>query len=89
MTKFSRARKEFIEGAEERVTPNQAQKEPIPGPKWAHLDPKSKPSKSISLRLNEWQLARLSAVAESQHRSKQSVIQHALELFVSKALEQD
>jgi hypothetical protein len=41
---------------------------------WAELDPDAKPSRAITLRLNEYELAILRAAAKKERRSVQSTI---------------
>ena len=45
---------------------------------WAGLNPKSKPTSGINLRLNEYQLALLRFVAKHEDRSQQQVTKRLL-----------
>ena len=59
----------FVKGTTKKADPE------LP---WAGLDPKSKPTSGINLRLNEYQLALLRFVAEHEDRSQQQVTKRML-----------
>jgi hypothetical protein len=77
--------KEFAEGAKTRSV---AAEPPAPPKAKAakSLDPKAKPSKTLTLRLNEYQIELLRKVAELESRSIQkTVVWHLVPLLEEKA----
>lgn len=100
MSKFSRSRKspptseapsDFIRAANERQLEVQSAAEGPPSAEaaWLSLDPNEKPSRSLSLRLNDYELARLRHAAKKTRRSIQQMVKMAVEQVLNELLDDE